>query len=261
MVVLVDYPSRMSARVHQRVSARHVATAISAARRALPGTPVVVRPHPSDAEPGAYGALGSRVDATTGIEQLLERCSLCIGSVSTATLQSAAMGIPTIQLDVSGADDRPWPLDGSVLPRARDEDELVAMMAGRIEGSAESARVALGARRGATSAVVDLITELIAPTNPQQALERLLRPESLGHRADRRSFGQGGQQGRQLGRPVVGHNRKPGEVVRLDGRRTTTGRPQANASAIAVGCPSLPVDGTTSASNPARNPATSSTGS
>jgi hypothetical protein len=168
-IVLVDYPSRVSLRVPARIRARHVATALAALAAARPGSTAVVRPHPADRESRAYARLGNErlrieVDTGTPIERLLASADLCIGSLSTATLQAAAAGVPVVMLDLTGSE-RPWPFDGTALPVARGESELVervheAAAAPGVVGE-EAAREALGARPGATNAVCELIAELV----------------------------------------------------------------------------------------------------
>jgi hypothetical protein len=173
-IVLVDYPARLSSLVDARVSTRHVQTALAGLGAARPGTDVVVRPHPSDPGAGAYVALGAQVpgvrvtvDAATPIEPLLAGAGLCVGSMSTATLQAAALGVPTVLLDVAAVA-RPWPFDGAAdaLPRATDAEQLAAaaVAAGERDdvAGAGAAREALGADGAAIDAVVALIARLSA---------------------------------------------------------------------------------------------------
>jgi hypothetical protein len=129
---------------------------------------VVIRPHPSDDRSDRYlealgdpgGDLRLTIDRTTPIEDLLRSGDLCVGALSTATLQSAVLGMPTVFLDVSGTF-RPWPFDGSgaALPVARDDHELAALLVDP-PASAVAAAEALGLRAGAADAVLDLIDEL-----------------------------------------------------------------------------------------------------
>jgi hypothetical protein len=167
-IVLVEYPSRMSARLDARIGLRHVDAALALLERDRPGTDVVVRPHPSDPAPGSYLPLGAgrdlrvSVDQATPIEPLLGTAGLCVGALSTATLQSAALGVPTVFLDVSGID-RPWPFDGAPdgLPRViGGQGSLDAVP----EAPRAAAREALGARADATERVAELISSIAAGT-------------------------------------------------------------------------------------------------
>jgi hypothetical protein len=167
-IVLVEYPSRMSARLDARIGMRHVDAALDLLERDRPGAEVVVRPHPSDRAPGSYLPLGAgrdlrvSVDQATPIEPLLGTAGLCVGALSTATLQSAALGVPTVFLDVSGIE-RPWPFDGAPdgLPRVTGE-------AGSLDAVPDppraAARQALGARADATERVAELISSIAAGT-------------------------------------------------------------------------------------------------
>jgi hypothetical protein len=107
------------------------------------------------------------VDTTTPIEPLLGAAGLCVGAMSTATLQAAALGVPTVLLDVAGIP-RPWPFDGAAdaPPRVTDADGLAAAAdaAHRRDdvAGAGAAREALGARSAAIDDVVALIAQLSA---------------------------------------------------------------------------------------------------
>jgi hypothetical protein len=169
-VVLVDYPGRLTARIDARVGPRHVAVALAALAAARPGSVAVIRPHPSDLRPASYARtadaqLDLRVEIDTGtpIEALLGGSDLCIGALSTATLQACALGIPTVFLDVAGIE-RPWPFDGSVLPMRTDADGLadavVTALDTRQPAGREAALDALGVRRDAVQRVVELAADL-----------------------------------------------------------------------------------------------------
>ena len=171
---LLDYPARLSALVDARISARHVQTALAGLGVALPGTDVVLRPHPADPGAEVYAALGAQVtglrvtvDTTTAIEPLLATVDLCVGAMSTATLQAAALGVPTVLLDVAQIA-RPWPFDGArdALPRATGAaglaDAAVAARGCPDVAGADAAREALGARGDAVDEVVALIAQLSA---------------------------------------------------------------------------------------------------
>lgn len=168
-IILVDYPGRVSARIDSRVSMRHVETALDALAAVRPGTRAVIRPHPSDLYHEAYlelaparGALEVEVDAETAIEPLLASGDLCIGSLSTATLQACALGVPTVVLDVTGIS-RAWPFCKGALSVGTQADELanaiaVALASHEIAGR-DAALEALGVRADATEQVVDLVAE------------------------------------------------------------------------------------------------------
>ena len=166
-IVLVEYPGRLSARVGTRIGPQHVATALRGLAAARRRSEVVIRPHPFDQRipydevlADVRGDLGLLVDRTTPIEDLLLSADLCVGALSTATLQSAVLGVPTVFLDVSGAR-RPWPFDGSpgAVPLGRDAEELAARIATTPAGEAAAAE-ALGMTGNATPAVLGLIDEL-----------------------------------------------------------------------------------------------------
>jgi len=168
-LLLVDYQSRLSASVPERVSQLHLTTALEAVAAARPGTTAVIRPHPASlgAEttvPRPAG-IAIEVDATTPIETLSAGVDACVGAMSTATLQAGACGVPVVYLDVAGLE-RPWPFDGSAVPVARDASQLADELAAAVErpevtGQADLLE-ALGARRGGTAAVTELVAELAA---------------------------------------------------------------------------------------------------
>jgi hypothetical protein len=170
-VVLVEYPSRLSAQVGARVCAQHTAAALAALERARPGTTAVIRPHPADLRPGAYLRLAAahpklavEVDHATPIELLLATADLCVGALSTATLQAAVLGVPVVFLDVAGLR-RPWPFDDADgLPRADGVDELAdaidAALARPDVAGREAAADALGVRPDAVERVCELVARL-----------------------------------------------------------------------------------------------------
>ena len=167
-VLLIDYAGRLTARVGTRNPLQHAAAALSGLARVRPGSEVVVRPHPSDQRAHHYegaladvrGDLRLTLDGTTPIEELLLSADLCIGAQSTATLQAAVLGVPTVLLDVSGTP-RPWPFDGSdgALTLARSDEELAQCVAAAPDGAAAAAE-ALGVTGRATQSVLRLIDEL-----------------------------------------------------------------------------------------------------
>jgi hypothetical protein len=92
---------------------------------------------------------------------VLASADLCVGALSSATLQGAVLGVPTVFLDVSGAA-RPWPFDGSegALPLARDAAELAELAATARGGAAGGAAEALGLTGSGKPAVLRLIDDL-----------------------------------------------------------------------------------------------------
>jgi hypothetical protein len=169
-VVIVDYGGRMSVGLDRRIHRRHVAVALQALAHARPGSRVIVRPHPSDLVPDGYERLAARhpqlrvqVDAGSPIEVLLAGVDLCVGAVSTATLQACALGVPTVALNVS-ATVRPWPFDGGALPSGTDADSLATAIARTLRQSEVAGRAealeALGVRGDAIERLIDLIAQL-----------------------------------------------------------------------------------------------------
>jgi hypothetical protein len=171
-LVLVEYPSRLTARIDARVCTRQVATALRGLALVRPGTTAVVRPHPADPSPELYAALGAgldldvTVDAQTPIEALARGCDLVAGAISTATLQAVALGVPAVYLDVGDGIPRPWPFDGAPdgLPCAMSAAELADLVPGVVAQpdvpGAGAAREALGARPDAIERCIALIREL-----------------------------------------------------------------------------------------------------
>ena len=170
-LVLVQDPSRHSTRSDTRVSMRHVRVALNAVSRARPGTAAVLRPHPSDPNRDAYLAIGrgiagvaTTIETNLPIEQLVATVDLCIGAMSTASLQAGVAGVPVAFLNTDGAP-RAWPFDGNTVPTAHNEDELV-MLIGRllettdVPGNGEMAE-ALGVRADAVERVLSLIRRLV----------------------------------------------------------------------------------------------------
>jgi hypothetical protein len=176
-LMLVEYSSRLSIRLDNRVSMRHVNTALRALAVARPGSSVTVRPHPAEHEPqifartaSLYPTLDVRVDSTTSIEDLLRVTDLCIGAVSTATLQAACAGVPVVFLNVTGRT-APWPFDGSTdVPVALSESELAALIPVVLSTDTVLGRAAmldaLGVKRDAIDRVVDLIRTLAKKAQP-----------------------------------------------------------------------------------------------
>jgi hypothetical protein len=171
-IVLVEYASRLSARVDNRVSIRHLDAALRALAEARPNTVAIIRPHPSEHEPDIFVPLTSRfprlrvvVDGESPISEVISTADLLIGAVSTATLEAAAAGVPVIFLNVTGWT-APWPFDGSTdVPLAASAEELATLIprvlsSGDVPGRAEMLD-ALGVKADATDRVVELISALV----------------------------------------------------------------------------------------------------
>ncbi len=170
-LVLVEYPSRLSALVRERAPGEHVAAALAGLELARPGSTAVIRPHPADPYPAAYlrlaaahPALSVQVDAGTPIERLLATVDLCVGALSTATLQAAVAGVPVVFLDVGGLR-RPWPFGGAGgLPRADGAGALADMVGAALAredvAGEQAAADALGLREDAIDSVCALVARL-----------------------------------------------------------------------------------------------------
>jgi hypothetical protein len=171
-VVLVEYSSRITTRLDNRVSIRHVNTALCALVAARPRAPVTVRPHPAEHEPDIfvraavrYPELNIRVDTTTPIGDLIASADLFVGAVSTASLQAAAEGVPVVFLNATGGR-QPWPFDGSTdVPVASNSEELAALIlevlaSGEVPGRAEMID-ALGVKTDAVDRVIELMTSIV----------------------------------------------------------------------------------------------------
>lgn len=171
-IVLLEYTPRLSALRDDRFPLRHLQAALDGVAAARPNTAVVIRPHPSDPDPMAYPKLVAEprgmqliTDRSTPIEELFADADLCVGALSTASLQAAAVGLPVCVLNVSGVPG-PWPLAGGEdgLPGASTAEELAERIPPLLRNGAgasrEAALEALGARADAVENVVGLVHEL-----------------------------------------------------------------------------------------------------
>ena len=108
-------------------------------------------------------------DATTPIDELLRSTDLCIGSLSTATLQAALAGAAVAVLNVSGFDWR-WPLGGQTpVPVACDAEQLAEVLrTWRRDGSLPGNAVLLEAlgtdRPGTVERLKRLVASAAGPT-------------------------------------------------------------------------------------------------
>jgi hypothetical protein len=169
-LVLIQDLSPSSARSDPRIALRHGQAALHALQRARPGTRALLRPHPGEPHPGAFAALAAEapdldvvLDIGRPIEQLIDDADLCIGAVSTATLQAGVAGVPVAFLNLDRVG-RQWPFDGATLPTAYDSDELaqriLEVLAAPAVAGGDAMRRALGARTEALDAVMALIGRL-----------------------------------------------------------------------------------------------------
>jgi hypothetical protein len=170
-IVLVEYASRLSVRLDNRVSLRHVTAALRALEKTRPKTAVTIRPHPAEHEPQIFERVASLyeeikvdVDTNSTIAELFAEADLCIGAVSTATLEAAAAGVPVVFLNVTSRPAR-WPFDGSTgVPIASSSEELARLITevistDSVPGRAEMVE-ALGVEAGAVDRVIGLIEKL-----------------------------------------------------------------------------------------------------
>ena len=167
-IVLVEYPSRLSTRIDNRVSVQHVNAALRALAAVRPGTVVTIRPHPAEHEPEIFAAaapryyeLDVRVDTQSSIDDLIASADLLVGAVSTATLQAAAAGVSVIFLNVSGSA-APWPFDGSTqVPIAGGAQELAGLIPGVLSSEDVPGRPELLEALGVDADAVDNVIALI----------------------------------------------------------------------------------------------------
>jgi hypothetical protein len=165
--VLMPQPSGvMTATVDVRSPLRHLRDALTAMERADGPATVVVRPHPLDGTDYApafteFPSLALAIDRSRPIAEVLAGAALCVGPLSTATLQAAAAGVPSAFLRSVEAR-LPWPFDGSgAFPTAEDAvglAELIPELTGSREPPGrEAAREALGMRPDALERVLGLV--------------------------------------------------------------------------------------------------------
>jgi hypothetical protein len=132
----------------------------------------VLRPHPLDdadyeANLPAQPGLSVRVERGGPIEPLFAGAALCVGALSTATLQAAVAGVPTVFLNSTGLR-LAWPFDGSgAFPYAEDAEGLAArideVLAAPVVPGAEAAAEALGLRPDSVERLVELVLESARP--------------------------------------------------------------------------------------------------
>ncbi len=171
-LVLAQMGTPLSTLGDARVSANHLRTALTALTVTRGESAAIVRPHPLDRGRAVYERVAAefpkldvRIESSGSIESAVAAADVCIGAVSTATLQAAALGTPSILLDTTGMP-LEWPFDGSGdFPTARSADELgetlVAATRTKHPTGRDAALHALGARPGAADAVVQVVADLV----------------------------------------------------------------------------------------------------
>jgi len=109
-----------------------------------------------------FPGLDTSIDTTTPIEQLLGAADLCVGSLSTATLQAGTLATPVAVLNVTGFD-WVWPLGGDTpVPVARDAEELEpVLLAWREQGSLPGRDALVGALGADRDGAVERLAELV----------------------------------------------------------------------------------------------------
>jgi hypothetical protein len=176
-IVLVESATRLSTIADVRMPLQHLDVALSALEAVRPGTEVVVRPHPSERAVAAIERVAGRhpgVRATVrqggAIEPMLGGSDLCVGAISTATLQAGARGCRVVMLNVAPRRP-PWPLDGQTdVAYATSVEELekaiTSVLAAQDPPGARLLEEALGARPAgdAEEAVLALIRETARAT-------------------------------------------------------------------------------------------------
>lgn len=160
VLVLGQPPLRGTPLDEARVTMRQYATAIEAVAAHAPGATVVLRPHPAEGPQAAARALRHaagapvtvEIDATTPIAGLHASCHLCVGTVTTASLQAVLAGTPLVALNLLGFP-WSWPLGGDTpVPLATDAGELDAWVARWAAGEVLPGRDALLEALGADPA-------------------------------------------------------------------------------------------------------------
>jgi hypothetical protein len=117
-VIIVEHSLRFTTLIDRRITARHLAVALDGLRRSGRRWRITVRPHPAD-DVAEFQALAAQlggtpidVDAESPILDLLSSADVCIGAVSTASLQTALTDTRLVMLMPERIDCVP-PLDGS----------------------------------------------------------------------------------------------------------------------------------------------------
>lgn len=175
IVVLGQNGHPYTSRFDERIALRHYVSALEALREVIPEAQVVLRPHPSQnlnpvhATIDRFTAIEARIDATTPIDELLRSTDLCIGSLSTATLQAALAGAAVAVLNVSGFDWR-WPLGGQTpVPVACDAEQLAEVLRtwrrdGSLPGNAALLEALGTDRPGTVERLKGLVASAAGPT-------------------------------------------------------------------------------------------------
>lgn len=158
-VVITQGYFRVSVALSRRITGQHIEATVRGLRTCGRFDSVIVRPHPSEQRSVYERILESidteqlavEIDQETPLAELFARADVCIGSLSTATLETALVGLPVVMLDVTG---RLWtaPLDGSgAIPYATTAQELATCLTELLDvGLSEQANRELLTALGAT---------------------------------------------------------------------------------------------------------------
>lgn len=134
IAVLEELHASHSALLGPRVTARHYTAALQAVRASSSSAQVILRPNPgsdgrtAEASARAFPDLDVEIDRSSEITELLASVDVCVGALSTATLQAALVNTPIVMLNVTGRD-WPWPLGGDTpVPVAGSEEALIGWL-------------------------------------------------------------------------------------------------------------------------------------
>lgn len=169
-VVLAEHHSRMSAILDRRITAVHLAIALGGLGSSRRTWRIIVRPHPSD-DIGAFQrmveglASDAEVDGRTPAAELLANADLCVGALSTATLEAALLGARVVMLNPRGISWTPPLQEGGPVLMARTADELAAAVDAAMDApeapGADALREALGVDpEDPAGDLVDWLTEI-----------------------------------------------------------------------------------------------------
>jgi hypothetical protein len=141
-----------------RIAMRQYDTAVGVLAERCPDARIVLRPHPSggrqaeDELAARFPRASIEIDSGSSILDVLAGCDLCIGTITTATLQAALVGTPVVALNLMGWEWR-WPLGATTtVPVAHDAAALATWLDRWRDGpplpGREDLLAALGARAG-----------------------------------------------------------------------------------------------------------------
>ena len=171
-IVLAEHVARASSILDRRITAMHLRAALEGLRASSRDWQIVVRPHPVD-DAGeferlvaALGGEGVEVDGHSPAGELLSCADLCVGALSTMTLEAALAGVRVVMLNPQGVDWAPPLHAGSAVPTARDGPSLAravdaAMAAADAPGAAQLIEALGGAIDDPAGQIVDWLNEII----------------------------------------------------------------------------------------------------